>query len=500
MCLTRADLESLKSMEMTTIDLSIMAPPRQLALIFPHPELRPPVYDEMVQDMGNLINKVVAPFVDPSCVELHFEELVSKCWLKTTEMNHKGLLDRSRTRSEYFAQYKTAISNHIYSEVQRHVFTEKRTGVKPPPKDKRHLSTEPSARRMEVRIDDPDTNLQLSEIESGDDSAAFREIVEEVSIRLKSVEKLVLDQLLSPNEDALTEAWLDANRGCSADEPLRIRIRHEHLAKGIGLTNEEFHRHHESIRQKCLFMKTQHEDDPRFTAAMSTLIQFFGLQIPRSIDEMTRKRALMIAGQHQYDRVKENQGIQEAMKICGIPVPEPRSENDERLRCFGVMYQKHHRICENCGLKEACEVKAANFGLGEITMSHRLLGQRHNRVPVIRPARMGIDAAIADNERDDEILVFLDENFQRVAHMGEQCYKHKDRVEGDGMQLIFSIGKQIAPLRLRFINPCEELQSGLKLESSKKGGRAAWVLPEDASTTEAINLIRAHAADTFAKA
>jgi hypothetical protein len=487
-------------MVMITDMTLVMNQPRKMGLIFSQPELRPPVYEEMVQDMGNLINKVVAPFVDPSCVELHFEELVSKCWLKTTEMNSRGLLDRSRSRSEYFAQYKTAISNHIYSEVQRHVFTEKRTGVKPPPKDKRHLSTEPSARRMEVRIDDPDANVQLSEIESGDDSAAFREILEEVSVRANYIEQGVLNQLVSPNQEALTEAWLDANRGCRMDEPLRVRVRHEHLAKGIGLTTEEFHRHHESLRQKCLFMKTQHEDDTHYTAAMATLIQFFGLQVPRSIDETTRKRALMIAGQHQYDRVKENPGIQEAMKTCSIPLPEPRKDDEQKLRCFGVMYQKHHRTCENCGLKESCELKAMNFGLGEITISHRLLGQRHNRVAVIRPARMGIDASIAETERDEEILNFLEENFQRGLHMGEACYRHKDRLDGNGMQHIFSIGKQVTPLRLRFIKPCEELKAGLTFESGQKGGRPAWFLPKQVNTAEAINLIRAHAAETFAEA
>ncbi len=486
-----------------TIDLSLVVRPRQIALIFSEPELRPPIYDEMVSDMGNLINKVVAPYVDPSSIELQFEELVAKCWLKTTEMNNRGLLDRSRTRSEYFAQYKTAIARHIYSEVQRHVFTEKRTGVKPPPKDKRNLApnqdTE-SPRRQEVRIDDPECNVQLSEMESGDDSSAFREIVEEVSVRLTYVEKGVLDQLLSPNEEALTEAWLDANRGCRTDEALHIRVRHEHLAKGLGLSTEEFHRHHESIRQKCLFMKTQHEDDPRYTAAMATLIQFFGLQIPRSVDDMTRKRCLLIAGQHQYDRVKADAGIQTAMKICGIPIPEPRTTDETKLRCHGVMFQKHHRTCDNCGLRESCELKAANFGLGEIAISHKLLGARHNRVPVLQPARMGMDMAITDSERDEEILTFLDENFQRVVHMEETCYRHKDRPNSNGMNLVFSIGKQISPLRLRFINPCENLKNGLNLESGKKGGRNAWYLPEDASSAEAINLIRAHAADTFVKA
>lgn len=482
-----------------TIDWSKLTPPRhKLGLIFGEPELRPPVYEEMVQDMGNLINKVVAPFVDPSCVELHFEELVAKCWLKTTEMNSRGLMLRSRTRSEYFAQYKTAIANHVYSEVQRHRFTEKRTGVKPPPKDKRRMTTTEttSCRPMEVRIDDPDANVQISEIESGDDSAVFRELLEEVSTRLNYVEQGVLQQLVSPNEASLEYARQDALRGCLVDEPLRIRIRHEHLAKGIGLTVEQFHFFHDSIKLKCLFMKSQHEDEARYTAAMATLLQFFGVQIPRSIDEVTRKRAVMIAAQHQFDRMKDEDGIRQALEICGIPVPEMRND---KFRCFGVMFQKHHRTCDNCGVREACELKAANFGLGEITISHKLLGSRHNRVPIVQPARMIGNSAITDNERDEEILTFLDENFIRVSHMGETCFRHKDRLDTDGMQLVFSI-KQVVPLRLRVINPSDELKASLRLESGQKGGRPAWYLPETLNAPDAINLLRAHAQTTFTQA
>lgn len=481
----------------TIIDWAKLAPPRhKMFLIFKEPELRPPVYEEMVQDMNNIINKVVAPYVSQGCMELHFEELVGECWHKTTRMNNDGLIDRCQTRSEYFAQYKTAIANHVYSLVQKYVFTEKRTGVKPPPKDKRN-ATEHQNRLPEVRIDDPDSNVQISEIESGDDSSEFRELLEDVSSRLNYIEQGVLQQLLSPNEETLFYAQQETERGRACDKPVRIRIRYEHLARGIGISTELFRQTHESIKQKCVFMKNNRDDEPRYMAAMSTLLQFFGIQIPRSIDETTRKRALMIAARHQYDRIKDNTGIKEAMQVCDIPVPEVRND---RFNCFGIMFQKHHRTCENCGVKEACELKAANFGLGEITISHKLLGAKHARVPTIRPSRMTATVALGD-EHEEEILSFLDENFRRVEQQGTTFYRHKDRTApGVSTEPMIFAMDQASPLRLRFINPSEELKGSLSPESGAKGGRPSWYLPfKSLSTEECINLIRAHAQITFTR-
>jgi hypothetical protein len=473
-------------------------PPNRMNLVFAQPELRPPVYEEMVADMGNIIHKVVAPYVSSACVELHFEDLVAECWSKTTKMNNDGLIERCLTRSEYFAQYKVAISHHVCSLVQRHIFTEKRTGIKPPPKNKRHLYQDRGNKPLEIRIDDPDANVQLSEIECGDDSTEFRELLEDVASRLTYIEQGVLNQLLSPNETALFYARQEAEIGLVAGEPLRVRIRQEHLARGLGISVEQFRQLHDIIKEKCLFMKKERQDeDPRYTAAMATLLQFFNIQIPRNIDEITRKRAIMIAARHQFDRLKSNDGIKNALEICGIPVPEIRND---RFNCFGVMFQKFHRTCENCGVREACELKAANFGLGEITISTKLLGAHHARVPVIRPSRIPVSALT--DEREEEIMAFLDENFRRVPQQGMIFFRHKDRTAASGIgneQMIFVV-ETISPLRLRFINPADELKASLKPESTQRGGRRSWLLPDHLNTEQAINLIRIHAQMTFTKA
>lgn len=493
----------MKSMNLTNpVDWTqaFRPPPRKLFLIFKKPELRPPVYEEMQGDMGIIINKVIAPYVSQSIVELHFEELVAECWHKTTKMNSEGLIDRCRTRSEFFAQYKTAIFNHICSLVQKHVYTEKRTGIKPPPKNQRNqpgsANTEQTTRSVEVRIDDPNSNVQLSELESGDDSAEYRQILEEVACRLTYLEQGVLNQLLSPNDASLFYAKLEAEIGREENEPLRVRIRQEHLARGLGISLEQFREIHESIKQKCLFMKNQKDaEDPRYAAAMATLVQFFQMQIPRSIDEKTCKRAILIAARHQFDRMKDNEGIKNAMRICDIPIPEVRND---RYRCYGVMFQKHHRTCNNCGVREGCELKASNFGLGEIALSPKLLGARHARVAVVSAGRP-ITECLTD-EREEEILAFMDENFRRVAQGKLIHFRHKDRTAPTGAneQMIFTL-ENVSPLKLRFINPAEELKGSLKSEHTPKGGRRAWFLPQDLKMDEALNLIRTHAKTTFTK-
>ena len=507
---TRANTKRVAYEGMPGVDLfsSMLAIRYWLSRTCIDPALRPPSYEEIAEDAERVISKIASRYIDQSCVELHFEDLKSSCQAKTIDMINKGLLYRCRNRVEFFNQLKTAIKNHVCSLVQRHRFTEKRTGIKPPPKDQRNASTGAATKPNEVRIDDPESGFQLSDISSDCEARDFKERMEEAAAHLNYIEAGVLQQLTAPNTESLLYARLDAERGRKPGAPLNIKLRQEHLAHGLskeGFTAEQFQATHEIIKRKCAYMKGQTDGDPRKPAALATLINFFGVQIPQSIDEVTRKRALMLAAQHQYDRLKDDDGIKEALRICGIPIPVVRHDS---FACLGVLYQKNHRTCSNCGMREACEMQAANYGLGEFTLSRKLLTSRHIRRPIITPlggsgsTRFSDDSAFIGTEREDEILRFLDENFKMIVHQGYTHYRHRDRLANDdGMQLIFSIGRQATPLRLRFINPSLELQAALKLESSgEKGGRPAWCLPDSTSAEEAINLIRAHAKATFTPA
>lgn len=485
---------------------------RLATIHFDKPTLRPPVYSEMLGDMGNIINKVAASYTDQSCTQLNYEELVADCWYKTTQMNADGLMLRCQTRSEYFAQYKTAISNHVCSLVQKYRFTEKRTGIKPLPKKERfkpeNMQLQRSSKPVEISLNDPENDCQVAEIESGDDSSEYRELLEEVMSRLGETPRMVLRQIIEPNQEALILAGLESEIGRRTGETVRLKLKQEHLAAGIAMDADYFAKVHELIKKKCLFMKSQKfqpKDDPRATAAMATLVQFFGLQLPRTLDEIIKKRCIAIAARHQASKILNGKGevidkpIVEAMRYLNIPVPELRGD---KFRCHGIMFQRHHRICMSCGLKESCEAEAANLELGEITISNKLLGTARNaRVPTIAPSafRNQLPSAIIDS-RAEEIVNFLNETFKKVVHIGEICYRHRDRLEGDGKQFILSLGKQAYPFKLRFINPSEELQSSLTHESYQgRGGVKSYYLPDSLKAADAINLINLHAEATFSQ-
>lgn len=460
----------------------------RLALVFAEVELRPPVYGEMVSDMTHVISSVVSGYVDQSCVELHYEDLTAECWAKTSDLIDKGLIKRCRNRSEFFKLYKTSLLNHVRSLVQKHRFTEKRTGIKPPPKDCRGDAAPPRPR--EVRIDDPESGFQATDLDV--DFRDYAEMRDDIMSHLDLVERSVLEQIINPCPEALLLAWIDSHMGRRPAGPIRVRVRYEHMAKALRMPLAVFEQIHDAIKAKCLSMKNSTEIDERKASAMALLVRFFGVQIPRSTSEIVRKRTLLLAAQHQYERYKDADGepIREALRICGIPLPEVRNE---RYRCFGVMFQRHHRICNNCGVREGCELAALNFGLtGDISLSPLLLGAKHERVATIAPTRSAMDSALVES-REEEILSFLDETFRRVTYHGEVCFKHRE----ESMAVLFSIGKSQEPFRLRFINPAEELRGSLKMESSRKGGRHSWYLRDDLSTEDALNLIRTHAQMSF---
>ena len=499
---TRSDsTNSTAGQECLTIDFKALTPKKhRMFLIFEEAELRPPVYEEMQKDMEHVIYTSVANYEDRSCVEMHLDNLISECWCKVTEMSTKGAFDRCKNRMEYFALFKTGIMNHIYSHIQKYRFTEKRTGHAPPPKDKRKecYTTEDfaSTKPNEVRIDDPDSGFQIADMESGCESKHFNELVEEIKIKLNPAESIVFEQMLSPNDRSMFYALYDAERGRQPGSPLKIAVRNEHLIKGLDecFPPAYFNQLKKSIQAKCEFMKTHIEDDPKKMAAMATLIQFFGVQIPASIPESIKTRMLMVATCNQFDRVCENEGIKSALATCEVPLPVKRGN---KLSCFGIMYLKGFRTCQSCGQHDACAQQACNVGLDMVTLNHGLLDHKFMRIPVITPSRHKADSAFAASSRDEEILNFLGETLSMIDSNGEIMYRHKDNLNLKGNQSILSLGKQINPFMLRFINPSPEICDSLEYRSTGNAGRPAYYLPDDMDAEEAMNVIRAHAEVTF---
>src|SRR5690606_25098839 len=116
-------------------------------------------------------------------------------------------------------------------------------------------------------------------------------------------------------------------------------------------------------------------------------------------------------------------------------------EDGNRLSCFAVLFQRNHRTCMSCGLRTACQTEALNYGLGEITLSPKLLGSRASaRIPVLtdNPPETDMEENHTDStqgsensgpftptERDEALLSFLEENFKKMKFGTDVYYTHK---------------------------------------------------------------------------
>jgi hypothetical protein len=123
-------------------------------------------------------------------------------------------------------------------------------------------------------------------------------------------------------------------------------------------------------------------DKAAIDAAVRRLELLFGLQIPRTADALTVKRLLTLAARVNYEKITPE--ISDTLKTVGAPVPV--LENTGNLRCFGVVFQRNHSICLRCGLREACAVESANYGLSTITLSPKLVNAKGLvRVAAVNP-------------------------------------------------------------------------------------------------------------------
>jgi hypothetical protein len=140
--LTQNDMESIPSTTDTsmTIEQAHSTPMRRFAMMFSPPTLRPPIFDEMQDDLERLIAKVARQYTDQSCPELNYDELVAegRAKLATSCATNVSPLKSIPTRSRFFALFAASLNNHVRSLVHKFRFTEKRTGVKPPPKEERY--------------------------------------------------------------------------------------------------------------------------------------------------------------------------------------------------------------------------------------------------------------------------------------------------------------------------------------------------------------------------
>jgi hypothetical protein len=471
---------------------------RRYSLIFKESTLRPPVLDEMMPDIERLIASVAQRYSDQTTPHLHFDEMVGEGRLKLAELLDRGELDRQHNRSDFFKFFKTSINNQARSRVQKYRFTEKRTGVKPPPREQRFLPkpaeqddddqpVQEYHKNVELSIDDPDLNLQVPD-EGCSPHETMREVVDDYEVLFTEIEKLVFRQLIQANDLAWCHAMIDAYFHKKPGK-ISIKIKHQHLAQGIGLSAELFEEAVLSIRAKINSYRSmsdeQREDKARYNAILAQLKEVFGLQIPPVADEMLIRRLLTLAARDQY--MKVNAQVAEMLDEVGAKIP---SVHGDMLSCYGVLFQKNHRICNSCGLRHSCATEAANVGLTKITISPKLLGARQIRVPAVLPTMEGDEVTAPGTDSDDgEVVAYLEETFRRTVWKGEIWFSPLE-TETKDRHFIFCIGEQPVPLKLRFCNPSDELKSRLI-----DGGKGAWFIPDTLNVREIMALIDQHAKD-----
>ena len=477
----------------------------QLFLIFADAKLRPPVLEEMMPDLQRVIATVSQHYCDNSSPQLQFEELMGEGNAKLAELITKGLLTSSKcaTREAFFKFFKASVNNHARSRIQKYVYTEKRTGQKPPPRAQRFLpgvdctEEQPALeyhKHVDLSLDDPELGLQVSDqghhgqAEDRPVDWGFCFTSEEYAYLLTPQERLVYHEMILPSAHARCYAELDAWRKSNHNK-LNIKIKFVHMADALGFSYELFDECVLSIRNKIKLYRManneQQETTTRRNAVVAQLKQVFGLQIPSDIDDMVVRRMLTMAARDQFDKL--NPQINEMLTMIGAKVP--RSVGDGKVACYSVLYQKNCRQCNMCDLRHSCAVEAANLGLTKMVQSPRLLGSKQPRIPAFLP-RTVTDASQPISSADEaEIISHLTETFQKATRGGQTCYHHH---VGDDKKrrFIFYIDRE-SPLRLRFCNPSDDLRKRLV------GKQKTWFPREDATLSEIIALIEQHSRETF---
>ncbi len=460
-------------------------------LVYRSPEQRPPVLEEMLPDIDRLICSVAKHYSDASSPFLNYDDMVSEGRTKLVELLNAGQIQQQRTRKDFFKLLKTCLNNQARSKVQKYVYTEKRTGVKPPPRDQRFNPTGDtceeviSQKHVELSLDDDDLHLQVGDTSA--DGREWQELVADYADQLSELEAVVFKQLVSPNEAALSYAYLDSFYGQQTGR-VQIKIKPHHLALGLQITDELFREAVLSIRQKIQIYRSMSEDEQaeraRWNATIAQLKLVFGVQIPPASDEMTIRRLFTIAARIQNSKVNEQ--VAEMLEAIGAKIPRLHKD---LMSCYGVLYSETVRQCQCCGLKKSCYVEAANLGLNRITLSPLLLGARQTRTPVVLArTEDGDDVGVTFDEA--EVLMYLEQYFARFRRGDDIYYGHNGEV-AERQIMLFCLGAQTRPLLLKFCNPSNELKNLLQLRNK------CYYPPDNATTQQVQELIERHAKEAL---
>lgn len=482
------------------LDLCVVKFAMLRVALFSKPSFAPPVLAEMMPDITRLMHSVAARFSDQTTPQLQHDELVGMSRLKLAEIITNGQVESQATRECFFKFFKTAINNQACSLVQKYRFTEKRTGVKPPPRKSRVYNNAgvrvnddddddtvvpEHHKNVELSLDDEELNLQVPDAGACDEDAAYDELATDYQMLLTEQEQFIFRKLTHPGVKAAMEAECDARRGKAVGKPFCIRITHDHLAKEAGIPLKLFEEYVLSIRQKIAAYRAMSDIErhqlARRGALLGQLNEVFGLQIPPDTDDMLVRRILTISARDQFHKVRDNKQVAEMLEEIGAKVPQLQGNN--QLGCYGVLFQRSSRVCLKCDLRKSCSVEAANVGLGKIVLSPRLLGSRQTRTPVILPRLEDEPQALPSPEELDW-MSYVDETFSKQRKR-DGCYFCFSPDEDKERRPLFFIDAK-PPYRLRFINPSDDLK--LRLITHRR----SWYPPERSANVDICALVDQH--------
>ena len=455
----------------------------RLRLYFDGPKFRPAVIEEVLSDVERLIANAARIYTDDSCPELKFDELVAKGRAKFAYMIHYRYLVSTVTRVNFFKCFKAAVANLFRSEVQRYRFTQKRTGVKPPPRGEIWRGAA-CPKTIEICADDPENHIQIPDRPDPAGEREMRELTDDFKSQLDPIECCVLGQMLEPNLMSLAYAWNQAHRGGNPGAPVRVRITEEALAYGLAYGKESedrkfpvslFQKTVLSIQRKYARFRTMNSEQERanirYNAVLAQLAKIFNLQMP-PVEDIIIRRMLTIAARKNVDKVDPQ--VAQMLEEVGAYAPNTLDKNSNQLSCYGILYSRNDLRCASCGLRKSCRVKADNLGLLEITLSPELLGAQGVRIPHIEAKNKPVDKSV----RDMEIMACLDENFQRIEQNGKLFWSHAHRK-------LFQAQNDQHGLIVRFISktPGPALRQRLSREGK------IWYAPSSLSAQETIGII-----------
>jgi hypothetical protein len=467
---------------------------------------------DITGDIDRLIRAIIGKNTDHSNVNLHFDEMYNELMLKLAQ-----LLDRRdlyfENRSKFFGFLKTSLTRHKNTLIQRYAYTMKRTGIK-------HKSEEDSVstvhlddlRQVDPHDDDPHKTVKIEldndkkgtanffGVSSGREDAEVMEVLNLfIEHHLTPLEALVIRQEMEPNSAAYTYAFVEHS---ASKHNGKFKIRDPHKAQGIGVELGVYKKTLGRVRLKmgALFdkgtMNEQNELEQSRLAELQ-LCEIFNIQVPSHVDTVVKRRCFTTAARDNHDKVTPD--VAALLEAVGAYAPK---KHGEVISCFGVMWEANHRACGLCALREACQTKAANVGLGkeDFHIDKKLLGTKATKTPMIlpkiEPPQDGERAPRSTNltvmnqsDRDEEIMAFLIETLMPILHEGEIYYRLQDRRS----KHLFCVGQPERMMQLRFCNPSDKLKS--ELTSYGKG--PMWTVPDDMSLADVKTLMNQHVADNL---